>query len=110
MLLAAIVLTHGAIIDGPTSFLPDAVKVATPDQARKAVQYAKHAGADFIKVYDNLSPAAYAAIIDEARRQNLPVAGHVPAALTVADVSRAGQITIEHMMGVAGAGPGVFAL
>ena len=97
-----------AIIDGPKSFLPDAVKVSTPAEARKAVRNAKREGADFIKVYDNLSRAAYDAILDEAQRQRLPVAGHVPAALTVAGVSRAGQVTIEHMMGIAAAGPSVF--
>src|SRR5438552_9098567 len=41
------------IIDGPGSFLSDAVIVRTTAEARKAVRDAKGEGADFIKVYDN---------------------------------------------------------
>src|SRR5690349_9950809 len=41
------------ILDGPKTFLPDAVVVRNADEARKAVRDAKNAGADFIKVYDN---------------------------------------------------------
>jgi len=108
-LLGPRMVVASAIIDGPNSFLPDAVKVATPDEARKAVRDAKGKGADFVKVYDNLSPATYDAIIDESR-ERLPVAGHVPAALTVSYVSGAGQLTIEHMMGIAAAGTSVFVL
>jgi imidazolonepropionase-like amidohydrolase len=91
------------IIDGRQSFLPDAVKVATADEARAAVRNAKRSGADFIKVYDSLSPEEYSAIIEESRHEKLPVAGHVPRSVGVADVSRAGQTTIEHMMGIAAA-------
>ncbi|HJT17988.1 MAG TPA: amidohydrolase family protein [Thermoanaerobaculia bacterium] len=101
-----------AIIDGPKSFFPDGevVKVSNAEEARRAVRGAKRDGADFIKVYDNLSRESYGAIIDEARRVKLPVEGHVPFAMSVADVSRAGQITIEHMMGIAAAGERVFPL
>jgi Amidohydrolase family len=35
-------------------------------------------GADFVKVYDRLTPEALAAIESAAKRHNLPVVGHVP--------------------------------
>jgi imidazolonepropionase-like amidohydrolase len=39
------------IIDGPAPFLSSFISVHTPDEARKAVDEEKQAGADFIKVY-----------------------------------------------------------
>jgi imidazolonepropionase-like amidohydrolase len=88
------------IIDGPKSFLPDAVIVHTPAEARKAVQQAKGEGADFVKVYDNLSPEAYDAIVSEAARQRLPVEGHLPASISAERASNAGQKSIEHLTGI----------
>jgi hypothetical protein len=41
-------------------------------------------GADFVKVYSNLTRESYRAILDEAEKQNLPVVGHVPGAITLA--------------------------
>lgn len=36
---------------------------------------ARQSGADFIKVYSPLPRQAYFAIVDEAKKQSLPVAG-----------------------------------
>src|SRR6267142_2332946 len=88
------------ILDGPKTFLPDAVVVRTADDARKAVRDAKGAGADFIKVYDNLSRDAYFAITSEAKWLKIPVAGHLPMAITPEEASIAGQVSIEHLTGM----------
>jgi imidazolonepropionase-like amidohydrolase len=72
-------------------------------EAREAVRGAAREGADFFKVYDGLPRASYYALVDEARRLGLPVEGHVPASLTAVEVSRAGQKSIEHLSGLAGA-------
>jgi len=69
--------------------------------AREAVRSAAREGADFFKVYDGLARASYFALVDEARRLRLSVAGHVPASLTAAEVSEAGQRSIEHLTGLA---------
>ena len=53
-------------------------------------------GADFIKVYENLSREAYFAIMDEARRRRIPVDGHVPFRVTPEEAADAGQRTAEH--------------
>jgi imidazolonepropionase-like amidohydrolase len=37
------------------------------------------------------------AIVDEARKQNLPVAGHVPLKVTIQEGIDAGMVSIEHM-------------
>ena len=72
-------------------------RVNTPAQARQIVRDQAAAGYDFIKVYDGLGEAVYAAIVDEAGKQGLPVTGHVPAAVGLAGVVAAGQHTIEHV-------------
>ena len=68
--------------------------------AREIVREAKLAGADFVKVHDGLSRDVYLAVLDEARKVNLPVEGHVPQPLTAAEVSALGQKSIEHFTGL----------
>ena len=88
------------IIDGPNSFVSGAVKVNNEEEARAAVRKAKQEGADFVKVHDTLPRGSYFAVIDEARRLDLPVEGHVPAAITAKEASNAGQKSIEHFTGL----------
>ena len=70
------------IIDGdPTLWDPNLIQVIVVDDepsARAAVRRVKAEGADFVKVYSRLSPASYAAILDEARKNGLTVHGHGP--------------------------------
>src|SRR6185369_10398380 len=84
------------ILDGEGSQLGPATIVSSPDSARAIVKKYKDNGADFIKVYNLLSREVYLAILDEARRQHLPVEGHVPFSLTATQASDLGQKTIEH--------------
>jgi imidazolonepropionase-like amidohydrolase len=86
-----------SVFDGPQSYFGDHLKVGTADEAREAVRKARRDGAEFIKVHDLIPREAYFAIVDEARKQGLPVAGHVPAAMTPEEVSDAGQASIEHL-------------
>ena len=74
--------------------------ITTPEQARQVVKNYKQGGADFIKPYNLLSREVYLALIDEAKRQNIPVAGHVPFSMTPGEVSDLGQKCIEHNFGV----------
>lgn len=69
--------------------------------ARAAVRQVKAEGADFVKVYSRLGPTAYRAILDEARRQGLTVAGHAPDQVSIPAVTAAGQRSIEHIHAVA---------
>jgi imidazolonepropionase-like amidohydrolase len=70
--------------------------VTTPDEARAAVQRMKRDGFDFIKLTENLPPPVYDAIMDEARRQRIPVDGHVDTRVGVAHALAAGQ-NIQHL-------------
>ncbi|RKR92090.1 imidazolonepropionase-like amidohydrolase [Micromonospora pisi] len=89
------------IIDEPPTILgPPAVLVRTPTEARAAVRRSRDEGADFVKVYSYLGRDAYFAIMDEARRQRLPVAGHLPYRVTAAEASDLGQRSFEHLFGL----------
>ncbi len=102
-LLGPKIVASGPIVDGPNSFSnPDfTVSVGTPQEAREAVSAHKKKGADFIKVYDGLSREEYFAIIEEAKLEKIPVAGHLPGAIRAREASNAGQRTLEHGMPLA---------
>jgi cytosine/adenosine deaminase-related metal-dependent hydrolase len=54
------------------------VVVSNEEEGRQLVREVKKEGADFIKVYSHLSRDDYFAIADEAKKQGIPFAGHVP--------------------------------
>ncbi|MEP7042149.1 MAG: amidohydrolase family protein [Dokdonella sp.] len=70
--------------------------VTTADEARWIVRLAKTNGYDFIKVYNNLSPECFQALIDEGARQHLPVVGHGVSQVGVERQLDAGQLMIAH--------------
>src|SRR5262245_15646107 len=76
--------------------------VPNPEAARVAVRDAAQAGADFIKVYSNMSAESYFATVDEAKRLSIPFVGHVPDPPGFEECAKAGQRSFEHMAGVYG--------
>jgi imidazolonepropionase-like amidohydrolase len=88
------------------TFLVDAkgdrqtITVATPEDARKAVDTVKEQGVDFVKILSALSRDSYFAIAQEAANDTIPFVGHVPDSVSVAEASAAGQKSIEHLTGV----------
>jgi imidazolonepropionase-like amidohydrolase len=93
-----------AMFDGPSPDFPGTYAIHSPSEGRARVRLARARGADFIKVLNGLSRESYLAILDEARRQGVPVAGHVPFAVTPREVSSAGQRSIEHWGDIVGYG------
>lgn len=73
----------------------------TPEQGRELVRQRKKQGVDLIKVYTGLQPDVYRAIVEEARVQDLPVAGHCPEMVSAREASALGQRSIEHVTGIA---------
>ncbi len=95
------IFAAGILIDGPYPFCkPCTIVVSNADEGRKAVLQVKEMGADFIKVYSMVPRDAYFAIAEEAKRQNMVFAGHVPEFVSAAEAADAGQKSIEHLMGV----------
>jgi hypothetical protein len=99
-LLGPRMVVAGPMLDGPHSPYKAVIPIATPEDGRKAVDLLKSRGVDFIKVQSYVPRDAYFAIADEARKQNLPLEGHVPDAIRAAEAINAGQITFEHLIGI----------
>lgn len=72
--------------------------VANADEARAAVRDLKQRGADFIKIISLPSREAFFAVADEARKQNISFAGHLPFEIGAAEASNAGMHSIEHFL------------
>lgn len=87
-----------AIIDGVPKIWADSIEVANAAEAREQVRIYKNRGANFIKVYSNLSRDAYFAIVDESKQLGIPFAGHVPNEIGLDEASDAGQLSFEHML------------
>jgi imidazolonepropionase-like amidohydrolase len=90
----------GPMLDGPEPRFPSSIPVATPEDGRRIVADLKRQGADFIKLQSLMTAEAVAAILDEAKKQRIAVAGHVPDAVRAVDASNAGQKSFEHMIGI----------
>lgn len=81
-------------IDGSPEY--NELFVTTADEARAVVRLAKTNGYDFIKVYNNLSPQCFQAILDEAKLQKMAVVGHGVTSVGLEQQLRAGQAMVAH--------------
>jgi imidazolonepropionase-like amidohydrolase len=100
------VLIANNILDGPDTVFRwplgrNVVVARDATSARAGVREIKARGNDFLKVYSSLPREAYFAALQEAEALGMPVAGHIPPSVTVAEASDARQLTIEHLDGVA---------
>jgi hypothetical protein len=84
----------GLLVDGSAQF--DNLFVTTAAEARAIVDIAKTNGYDFIKVYNDLSPACFQAIIEEGQRQHVPIIGHGVTRVGLEKQLAMGQIMVAH--------------
>ncbi len=96
-LASPLIHTAGPVLDGDPPARSDNQTVGDADAARRAVAEQADAGYDFIKIYTNLSPDAYGAIVETARARGLPVAGHVPRAVGFGRLLADSVASIEHL-------------
>lgn len=73
--------------------------VKTPAEAISEVKRQKAERYDFVKVYNQLEPSVYSAIMRSAADLHLPVCGHVPFSVGVECAMKEGQQSIEHFRG-----------
>jgi imidazolonepropionase-like amidohydrolase/ABC-type multidrug transport system permease subunit len=97
------------------------VRVPTsPSEAMNQVQDLKHAGVDGIKavldagfpewqVFPRMDSRIYSAVIEEARKQNLPTATHTGSRDDVAEAVRCGTNSVEHGSKIDTIPPSLFA-
>jgi imidazolonepropionase-like amidohydrolase len=94
------IMTSGPMLDGAKPRFPSSIAVATPADARNAVDDLKRRGADFIKLQSLLTPEAVQAVVDETQKQEIGFEGHVPDSVRAADMSNAGMRSFEHLIGI----------
>jgi imidazolonepropionase-like amidohydrolase len=92
----------GPFVDGGKPGLPNRLLVSTKEEGEDAARYLAALHVDAIKVHSGVPRDAYFGLVAEAKRLGMSVVGHAPATVTAAEVSNAGQSTIEHMSSVAG--------
>lgn len=85
------------IINGKTQTFDDKIVITNPEEAEKYVKEFKKLGYDFIKVYETLTRDVYDAIIETAKKENIPVVGHVPSDVGIEIVLQSRQKSIEHL-------------
>lgn len=91
------IIAAGPIVSGKIGDNdPRMVLVGNRREAIEAVDRLAAQGADFIKVHDWISREAYLGLIEEARKKNLPLAGHQPVSMTAEEISNLGQKSVEH--------------
>jgi len=90
------IIAAGPILDDAPGDWPFRIRVRNADEGRAAVQLLKRRGVDLIKVHNYTPRDVFFAIVDEARQENLPVAGHVPLKVTIQEGIDAGMVSIEH--------------
>ncbi|MFL6276399.1 MAG: amidohydrolase family protein [Blastocatellia bacterium] len=72
------IYTCGPLIDGLDGYHPYVdVELTRPEAAAPLVRALKAQGVDALKVYFMLSPDVLRAVVKEARREGLPVTGHI---------------------------------
>ena len=88
---------------GPTLYLAgpsfNQHTVTSAEQARERVRQHKTEGWDLLKIHPGLNLEQYQAIADEAKKQGIDFAGHVPEAVGIEQALKLGSRTIEHLDG-----------
>ncbi len=96
-LVGPTILSCGPILDAEPPTWPGSRVVLDADQARAAVEQASAAGADCVKVYGDLGDEALAGVRAAAAARRLPLIGHVPHGVALANAALA---DVQHLTGV----------
>jgi imidazolonepropionase-like amidohydrolase len=75
---------------------PSFFNCATPADALELVHYFARKNVSLIKVYNHIPRDAFFALMQEATRAGIPVAGHKPLRVSTIEASNAGMKSIEH--------------
>jgi len=92
------ILTSGPKLEGIESIWPGDLEIGTKEELKTALDSLKKLNVDFIKITDNtLKPELFLEAVKQATERGWSVSGHIPTALTIDQVSKAGQKTVEHL-------------
>jgi imidazolonepropionase-like amidohydrolase len=94
------VFIAGPLMEGPVPIQMGLIEdLFSEAQARDELRKLKQRGVDYVEVDTTLTPELYWAIADEAKRQGLPLVGHIPAKISAWDMPKARQVDVEHLGG-----------
>ena len=97
-LQAPTIFTSGPKLEGIDSIWPGDLEVGSEAEVRAGLDSLQRMRVDFVKITDNtLGADLFMFALREARQRGFRTSAHVPAALTLDQVSEAGLGTIEHM-------------
>ncbi|WP_405152416.1 amidohydrolase family protein [Paenibacillus sp. FSL K6-0108] len=85
---------------GPADEAPHMVYLKTEEEGREAVRLNAEKGASHIKVYSWLPRSVFLAVMDETKKFNLPVVGHLPVKVRASEAAQLGFKSIEHLHGL----------
>lgn len=92
------ILTSGPKIEGLESIWPGDLEVGNSQELDLALDSLEKLKVDFVKITDNtMKPELFLEAIEKAATRGWSVSGHIPAALTLDQASKAGQKTVEHL-------------
>jgi imidazolonepropionase-like amidohydrolase len=92
------IVACGPFLVGSGNKTAEQYPIANVEEARAAVRDLKRRGAEFIKIISVASKEVFFAIADEAKKQNIPFAGHLPFQVSAQEASNAGMRSIEHLL------------
>jgi imidazolonepropionase-like amidohydrolase len=95
--LGARMLTSSPVFDRPELAHALQQAVHSPEHARDLVRHFKTAGYDSLKLYNDLEPAVFDAILDEASKHAIPVVKHGPYAAVATTLP---ELALEQLTGV----------
>lgn len=87
----------GPVLESVPLSFGAAREINSAQEARIAVEALAQQGVDCIKVYNNLNLAAYSGVREAAGQRNLPVIGHVPHAVGIANMR---DFESQHFTGI----------
>lgn len=92
------ILTSGPKLEGIESIWPGDLEIGNEEELELALDSLDKLHVDFIKITDNtLKPELFLEAVKRATERGYSISGHIPAALTIDQVSKAGQKTVEHL-------------
>lgn len=92
------ILTSGPKLEGIASVWPGDLEIGTEEELDHALDSLDKLNIDFVKITDNtLKPELFLLAVEKATARGYSVSGHIPAELTLDQVSKAGQKTVEHL-------------
>ncbi|MBA6154740.1 amidohydrolase family protein [Gelidibacter maritimus] len=97
-LIGPSIFTSGPKIEGKNSIWPGDIEIENEEELSSALDSLDELQVDFVKITDNaLSPELFLKSVQKATQRGYKTSGHIPFALPINDVSKAGLTTIEHM-------------